>query len=135
MRRIPTEPARDDTAGMSLNRTNLTREDRVLRAVLFVLAVVAQLFLPAMVMRAQAFAGELCVTQVSSGDAQKAKPHAHDECLQCGVHNASPPMAPSDHGGALRAHEIGRANVSALEMRLSIWRRAQPPPTGPPVLA
>ena len=106
-------------------------ERRVWRAVLFALAVVAQLVLPAITMRAQALAAELCVVDRGDGG-DPSKGHRHQQqCLHCRVHDCAALMPPS-------VRVAGATRVTAAEppiaARLAVapLRRVQPPPTGPP---
>ncbi len=114
--------------------TEVGTESRILRAVVFALTVLAQLMLPAIVLRAEAIAGDLCVAQSGGADAQKSGPHAHGEhCTQCQL-PAGSTLRPPDLRivePALRA--AGPASLPEIAARPALLRRAQPPPTGPPV--
>lgn len=116
-------------------RTTAEQESRALRAVLFALAVLAQLLLPAIVLRAEASAGELCVTRSNASGPQDSKSHAHDlQCAHCSLHHCTPYVPPSTE-----ALSVAPAVADAASLAISAdfgapLRRAQPPPTGPPSL-
>jgi hypothetical protein len=116
---------------MTRRPQHFSEELRLWRAVLICVAILAQLLLPAVVLRAQALAGELCVAQTGS-DGSDQKAHAHDQqCAHCRLHNCSPLTPPSVR--EVRPTEIGSA--AALVSPLFPPRpslRAKPPPTGPP---
>jgi len=109
-------------------------EHRAWRAVLFGLAVLAQLVLPAIVLRAQAVAGELCVTGDGS-DSPSSPGHAHEQqCAHCRLHNCSSlPLPATSVVAVVRAGtQAPRPPVPAAVP--SFARRGQPPPTGPPAV-
>jgi hypothetical protein len=107
-------------------------EYRAWRAVLFGLAVLAQFVLPAIVLRAQAVAGELCVTGDGS-DSPSSQGHAHEQqCAHCRLHNCSPLPPP-----AASVVAVVRVGTQAPRPPFPVAtrpfaRRGQPPPTGPP---
>ncbi len=109
------------------------RERRASRAVLFCLAVLAQLMLPAIMLRAQAIAGELCVTSAGGTGSGSSDVDAHGkQCAHCRLHNCSSLSPPTITLAAVdRANfELGAlGTVAVLPLRIL---RAQPPPTGPP---
>lgn len=102
------------------------------RGVLFGLAVLAQLVLPAIALRAQAVAGELCVTRDGS-DAPKG--HAHEQqCAHCRLHNCSSLPPPVVSVAAVARIETLAARPWIAAEAATPGRRAQPPPTGPPAV-
>lgn len=108
-------------------------ELRAWRTVLFGLAVLAQLVLPAIVLRAQALAGELCV--VSDGSDAPSQGHAHEQqCAHCRLHNCSSPPPPA--ASVVAVVRVGtQAPRPPIPAALPVSeRRAQPPPTGPPAV-
>lgn len=113
--------------------TAVTREKRVLRAILFCLAVLAQLMLPAVMMRAEAIAGSLCVTSGGGTDSGPSNFHEHGkQCAHCRLHNCSPLSPPAANAIAVeRVHFRSFAVGETAAPRLPAFR-AQPPPTGPP---
>jgi hypothetical protein len=108
-------------------------ETRALRAALLCLAVIAQLILPGVVLRAQAIAGELCVTSGSGSGSPSSKAHAHDQqCAHCRLHDCSPVTPPSARAVVVEPPVRQPAAVfEAVALRPS-WLQARPPPTGPP---
>jgi hypothetical protein len=107
-------------------------ERRAWRGVLFGLAVLAQLVLPAIVLRAQAVAGELCVTSDAS---DPSKGHTHEQqCAHCRLHNCSSLPPPAVSVIAVARIETPAARPWTAVAAAMPGRRAQPPPTGPPAV-
>jgi len=118
-------------SGLMMNHGFSGNERRAWRAVVFALAVVAQLLVPAITMRAQALAAELCAVQ--TGD-DSSGTHTHQQqCAHCRVHDCSalPPPAVSH----VAVQRVSAAEPAASRPLVLLPRRlAQPPPTGPPAL-
>lgn len=107
-------------------------ERRVWRAVVFALAVLAQLVLPAIGMRAQALAAELCVLDNGDGS-DTSKAHVHQQqCAHCRVHDCSALTPPAASEVAVVRVMAAATVAAARQTANSPNRRAQPPPTGPP---
>ncbi|WP_164455431.1 hypothetical protein [Thiorhodococcus minor] len=59
-----------------------------MRAILFCLAVLAQLMLPVVMMRAEAIAGTLCLTSGGSAGSGPSNFHEHGkQCAHCRLHD------------------------------------------------
>jgi hypothetical protein len=119
---------------MTISATAAQRERHVWRALVFALAVLAQLLLPAIMLRAQAIAAGLCVTG-GDGSNTGSDIHAHDQqCAHCRLHDCSPLAPPPSSTVAparLAVGTIARPEPASFALRPS---RTQPPPTGPPGL-
>jgi hypothetical protein len=121
----------DDDSWLMVTRGLSGRERRVWRAAVFALAVMAQLVVPSIAMRAQALAAQLCVVQ-TDGDSDSSKGHVHQQqCAHCRVHDCSALTPPAVRVvAAVRVAAV--EPVVALPPRVVPGRRAQPPSTGPP---
>jgi len=110
-----------------------SREICRLRAVVLALAVMAQMFLPAIVLRADAAAGELCLTRTDGSNSGKSSAHRHaQQCAHCRLQDCASLTPPS--AAAIVAESVGSADAP---VKNAPWappprHRAQPPPTGPP---
>jgi len=112
--------------------TAAVRELRAMRAVLACLAVVAQMMLPAIVLRAEAAARDLCVTSGGNDDGP-SKFHEHGkQCAHCRLSTCSPLSPPAAGSISIERTHVApaAANEAAAPRRPPL--RAQPPPTGPP---
>lgn len=107
-------------------------ERRAWRAVMFALAVVAQLLLPAITMRAQALAADLCTIQTDNEDSSGGHSH-QQQCAHCRVHDCSALSPPAVHAVAIQRARAAEPTAAA-PLALLPRRLAQPPPTGPPAV-
>src|SRR5262249_38471140 len=126
-------PPPRDSAAMTDAAPRPHREDRLLRAMVFALAVLAQLMLPALVLRAEASAGDLCVMRAGATSPAPGKADTHgQQCTHCVLHDCAPLSPPAVATVALWPTQA-RADVCAFARAPAIAaRRVQPPPTGPP---
>jgi len=109
------------------------RERRALRAVLFCLAVLAQLMLPAIMLRAEAIAGDLCVTGDSDTGSGPSHIDGHGkQCAHCRLHDCSSLAPPAVTLVLAEPTGFKRSSISWVAAPSLRLLRAQPPPTGPP---
>jgi Protein of unknown function (DUF2946) len=110
----------------------VAKEARALRAVLLCLAVLAQLMLPAVLMRAEAIAANLCVTS-GGADSGPSKFHQHGkQCAHCRLHKCSPTSPPTATAILVERADFPPPALSEAATPRGLPFRAQPPPTGPP---
>jgi hypothetical protein len=122
-----------DTDFMTGSGKIAKRDVRVLRATLTGLALLAQLMLPGVILRAEALAGELCVTSSGDGGQSSSKSHVHDrQCAHCRLHDCSTLAPPSERAGRCGQTAFGPAATRQAPALRSPLACVHPPPTGPP---
>jgi hypothetical protein len=113
--------------------TAIAKEARALHAALFCLAVLAQLMLPAAMMRAEALAGSLCVTSDGGADSGSSKSHGHGKpCADCRLHCSSPFSPPTINSVLVERADVPSAAINEAATTFVHVLHAQPPSTGPP---
>lgn len=129
--------SRETAAGLSVvdvcaYRSALRRELHLWRAAIVALAVVLQLLGPAVLMRAEARAGQTClgITGKATDGPQKAQRH-DAQCMHCPNASCSTPILPTP--GDIVSRTLAVAIVEPVARRTNqSHAHDRPPPIGPP---